>query len=92
MRGSRNMKSKKSNNQKFTYVRPTYFSPADVAVILQVSMQTVRRWVKDGKLPAIKIGGEDSRILRIHRDDLDAFIQNDTHKKLKTAETPRHLE
>ncbi len=71
-----------ADKKKFTYVRPTYFSPADVAVILQVSMQTVRRWIREGKLPATKIGGEGSRIVRIHRDDLDAFIRNDTHKKL----------
>jgi len=86
------MKRKPSNQQKFTYVRPTYFSPADVAVILQVSLQTVRRWIRDGKLPAIKIGGENSRIWRIHRDDLDAFVQNDTHKKLKRADAPYRLE
>ena len=83
------MTTKKSTDKKkFTYVRPTYFSPADVAVILQVSMQTVRRWIKEGKLPATKIGGEDSRIIRIHRDDLDAFIRNDTHKKLNNSLLP----
>ena len=75
------MTSNKKERKKFTYVRPTYFSPADVAVILQVSLQTVRRWIKEGKLPAIKIGGEDSRIIRIHRDDLEAFIRNEPYKR-----------
>ncbi len=77
------MKSNRSKTQKRTqYVRPTYFSPADVAVILQVSMQTVRRWIKEGKLPAVKFGGENSRIQRIHRDDLDAFIRTfDPHTR-----------
>jgi excisionase family DNA binding protein len=63
--------------KKCTYVPPTYFSLADVAVILRVSMQTVRRWIKEGKLPATKIGGENSRIIRVRREDLDAFIRND---------------
>jgi len=83
------MTRKPPDKKKFTYVRPTYFSPADVAVILQVSLQTVRRWIKEEKLPAVKIGGEDSRIIRIHRDDLDAFIQNDTHHKLQSSPLPR---
>ena len=83
------MSRKATDKKKFTYVRPTYFSPADVAVILQVSMQTVRRWIREGKLPAVKIGGENSRLLRIHRDDLDAFIQNQPRRK---PSGPRRLE
>ena len=71
-----------NQSQRVRYIRPTYFSPADVAIILQVSLQTVRRWIKEGKLPATKIGGADSRIIRIHRDDLETFIRNDTHRNI----------
>ncbi len=67
--------------KKFTYTHPAYYSLADVAVILRVSMQTVRRWIKEGKLPAIKIGGEDSRIIRVRREDLDDFIRNEPYPK-----------
>ncbi len=68
--------SQKTPKRKITYVRPAYYSPSDVAVILQVSLQTVRRWIREGQLPAYKIGGEDSRIVRIPREALEAFIQN----------------
>ena len=41
------------------------------ASVLQVSVKTVRRWIKGGDLVAHRIG----RQLRISRDDLQTFIK-----------------
>ena len=86
------MSTQKSSKSKYNYVRPTYFSPADVAVILQVSLQTVRRWIREGQLPAIKLGGENSRIVRIHRDDLEAFIRETSQRNASASSSPKRLE
>ncbi len=48
-----------------------YLTVKDVAKRLQVSDQTVWRWIKDGKLPAINISGQ----YRISPSDLDEFIK-----------------
>jgi excisionase family DNA binding protein len=48
-------------------------SPADVAAELGVSKDTVLRWIRDGKLPAARLG---YRTLRIRRQDLDAFLRS----------------
>ena len=53
---------------------PTYYSPADVAAILNVSLRTVRVWINDGKLPSIRFGGKNGRIIRISHQDLEAFL------------------
>ena len=50
--------------------RPEFLTVAQVANILQVSPRQVYRWVDGGQLPAIRLG----RIVRIHRSDLNAFI------------------
>lgn len=42
----------------------------DVADVLQVSVPTVKRLVKDGHLPAVKV----ARLTRIRRDDLDRYV------------------
>jgi len=65
-----------TSRRKTPYARPAYYSPSDVAVILQVSLQTVRRWIREGQLPAYKVGGEDSRIVRIPREALEVFIRD----------------
>jgi excisionase family DNA binding protein len=48
-----------------------YLTVADVAKQLQISEDTVRRWIKTGKLPALKIGKE----WRVAPDDLEAFLK-----------------
>ena len=34
-----------------------YMAPQAIAVLLGVDPSTVRRWCRDGRLPAIQIGG-----------------------------------
>ncbi len=42
----------------------TYLSVAEVATLLRVSTKTVRRWIKNGTLPATRFG-RDWRIARM---------------------------
>ncbi|MEQ9640308.1 MAG: helix-turn-helix domain-containing protein [Alphaproteobacteria bacterium] len=43
----------------------------DMAGEFQVSPRTVRRWIADGDLPVVRIGG----LVRIRPRDRDAFIR-----------------
>jgi excisionase family DNA binding protein len=49
-----------------------FYSVEEIAERLQVSDQTVRRWVKSGKLAAFKPGKE----LRIRPSDLEEFLES----------------
>jgi excisionase family DNA binding protein len=49
----------------------TFLTPQEVSDLLQVSVQTVRRWIKDEDLPAYKVG---PRVWRIRRVDLDMWL------------------
>ena len=44
----------------------TYLTPQEVADLLKVTEQTVRRWVREGKIPATKFG----QTIRIPSDAL----------------------
>lgn len=48
-----------------------YKKVAEVATRMQVTERTVRRWIADGTLPAVKIGGR----VRIARADVDAMAR-----------------
>lgn len=50
----------------------TFLTPQEVSDLLHVSVQTVRRWIKDEKLPAYKVG---PRMWRIRTTDLDKWLQ-----------------
>lgn len=43
-----------------------------VAEILQVSIPTVRKLIKDRKLKAIRVGAQ----IRIRKEDLDSFLDS----------------
>jgi len=49
-----------------------FLTPQEVSDLLQVSVQTVRRWIKDEHLPAYKVG---PRMWRISTTDLDAWLE-----------------
>jgi excisionase family DNA binding protein len=51
-------------------------SVSTAALMLEVSKQTIARWIKTGKLPAIKIGGR----LMIRVSDIEALL--DAHPKV----------
>jgi excisionase family DNA binding protein len=49
-----------------------FLTPQGVSELLQVSVQTVRRWIKDEDLPAYKVG---PRMWRIRKTDLDEWLE-----------------
>jgi excisionase family DNA binding protein len=51
-------------------VETEWLAPADVARELSVKVETVRTWIKKGKLKATRV----ERALRTHRDDLRRFV------------------
>ncbi|MGH2496723.1 MAG: helix-turn-helix domain-containing protein [Ktedonobacteraceae bacterium] len=53
----------------------TLLTVEDVAQRLQIKPDTVRRWIRTGKLPAIELGGR----LRIDPKDLQMFL--DKHRR-----------
>ena len=44
----------------------------DVADLLKLNQQTVRNWIDQGSLPAVRVG---RRRVRFKRSDLDQFIE-----------------
>ncbi|MFB0537029.1 MAG: helix-turn-helix domain-containing protein [Anaerolineae bacterium] len=48
----------------------SFLTPQEVSELLRVSVQTVRRWIKEGRLPAYKVG----RAWRIGKVDLDKWL------------------
>lgn len=50
-----------------------YFSPDEAAQFLSVHVQTIRGYIRTGKLPALRLAGE--RALRIKREDLLALLE-----------------
>ncbi len=49
-----------------------FYTTDEVAKLLQVDPETVRRYVRQGNLRAVKLGG---KFIRIDKADLDAFIE-----------------
>lgn len=50
-----------------------YLSPEQAAELLGVHHQTIRGYIRSGKLPALRIAGE--RAVRIRRDNLDRLLE-----------------
>jgi excisionase family DNA binding protein len=51
---------------------PELMSLQESADYCDVSYRTIRRWVADGRLNAVRVG---PRLLKVHAADLDAFLQ-----------------
>lgn len=49
-----------------------FYTTEDVAKMLQVDPESVRRYVRSGQLKAVKLGG---KFIRIEKSDLDEFIK-----------------
>lgn len=49
----------------------TLWTVHDIVKYLQVSERTVRRWIQDGRLTAVKIGGH----WRVHRKEVDRLVR-----------------
>lgn len=51
----------------------TFLTPEEVATRLGVNVQTVRVWIRSGKLPASRLAGR--RVLRIRESDIEAVLE-----------------
>lgn len=49
-----------------------FYTTAEVAKLLQVDPESVRRYVRSNKLRAVRLGG---KFIRVDREDLDKFIE-----------------
>lgn len=49
----------------------TFLTVAEVAQLLKLNQQTVRNWIDQGSLPAVRVG----RRVRIKRSDFDRIVQ-----------------
>ncbi|MBU0731273.1 helix-turn-helix domain-containing protein [Patescibacteria group bacterium] len=54
----------------------TILTTKEVADLLRVSLITVRRWLKSGKIPSIRIG----KHYRIRRDDIEDLFNEQLKK------------
>lgn len=52
------------------------YTPAVAAAVLGVSRQRVLQWIEQGALSPIRLGS-GSRMIRIHRTELDRFVEED---------------
>ena len=50
----------------------SFLNPQEISDLLRVSVQTVRRWIKERSLPAYKVG---PRMWRIKKTDLDEWLE-----------------
>jgi excisionase family DNA binding protein len=60
-----------------------FLTPQEVSDLLQVSVQTVRRWINEEELPAYKVG---PRMWRVSKADLDTWLE----QQRTTAATAEH--
>jgi excisionase family DNA binding protein len=67
---SKNLDSRKSI---MDFREKQFFSPDEAAEFLGVHVQTIRGYIRMGKLPALRLAGE--RALRIKREDLLALLE-----------------
>jgi excisionase family DNA binding protein len=49
----------------------TFLTVAEVAEMLKLNQQTVRNWIDQGRLPALRVG----RRVRIRRSDLERVLE-----------------
>jgi excisionase family DNA binding protein len=61
------------NKSTMEYKEKQFFSPDEAAEFLGIHTQTVRGYIRTGKLPALRLAGE--RALRIQREDLLALLE-----------------
>jgi excisionase family DNA binding protein len=54
-----------------TETEETYLTVAEVAEMLKLNQQTVRNWIDQGSLPALRVG----RRVRIKRSDFDRILE-----------------
>lgn len=64
-------------------------SPAEAAQILGVSNETVRRWIRANKMPAVRTPGGGYRVRRSDLRTEPSFVGNDPPGLTPIPRTPR---
>jgi excisionase family DNA binding protein len=64
-----------------------WITTSEVASKLNIHIETVRRWIRTGELPAVNIGGKGG--YRMKKTDLDKFLQSRTIRQTKTQHTKK---
>ena len=67
------MKGVKAMNKTSFETTREWLSVSEVSKIIGVGEQTIRRWVRTGRLKAYRVGGT---VIRIKRADLNSFISS----------------
>lgn len=62
----------------------TYLTVAEVAETLKLNQQTIRNWIDQGSLPAIRVG----RRVRIRRSDFEQILQRSAASSGATDAAP----
>ena len=56
-----------------------WLTVTEIATALSVNSETVRNWIREGKLPAMIVPTPQSRVrteFRVRRSDLDAWLES----------------
>jgi excisionase family DNA binding protein len=61
-----------------------FLTVAEVAGLLKLNQQTVRNWIDQGSLPAVRVG----RRVRIRRSDLERVIEDGSTRGKSPAAAP----
>ena len=61
-----------------------FLTVADVAELLKLNQQTVRNWIDQGSLPAVRVG----RRVRIKRSDLERVLEDGATQGKGSAAAP----
>src|SRR5258706_6856391 len=62
----------------------TFLTTEEVLEYLQVNLRTVYRWIKPGKLPAVRVG----RQWRFRKRDIDAWLETQRPRGSRAAQPP----
>ena len=60
-----------------------FLTVADIARILKLNQQTVRNWIDQGYLPALRVG----RRVRVRRTDLDRLLEKSSVRPQRRADS-----
>lgn len=74
-----------------TFPSQTVFTPVEVAQVLRVTSETIRRKIISGELGAIEVGGEKRKQYRITLSDLNRWLGPERSEQLFGAAAGLHV-
>lgn len=64
---------RRESDRPSTAAERSYLSPEEVAQALGIHVQTVRGYIRSGKLTALRVAGE--RTIRIRKSDVESLLE-----------------